>query len=221
MFEVIPVVNCPDFECVKKRLAQIEQLGGELAHIDISDGAFAPSKTWANPKELKTDLGLEVHLMVQKPEEVIDGWLAIGVKRIIVHIETLDGADGERFHFILDRCLATGAEIMVAVSPETPIEDVLPYLDFVYFVQCLAVKPGPSGQEFDEATADKVRFLRERMPDVTIEVDGGINLENAKLVRKMGADIVTSATYIFGSRNPERAYKDLLEVDSLLREEEN
>jgi ribulose-phosphate 3-epimerase len=107
---------------------------------------------------------------------------------------------------------------MLATNPDTPAEELIPYLDSVYQFQFLAVKPGFSGQEFDERIVEKVKFLRERSSDVVIEVDGGINVETAKLVRRAGADIVVSASYIFSNKDPLRAYKNLLEIDQLLYE---
>jgi ribulose-phosphate 3-epimerase len=221
MFEVLPVVNCADLTCVRERLNQIVEFGGDWVHIDVADGKFASPKNWSNPKELKTDLNVEVHLMVEKPEEVIDDWIAAGVKRVVVHFETLDGPEGKNFYYIVDKCSEASVEVMVAISPRTSAEELLPYLNLVYAVQCLAVSPGPSGQRFNTQTLEKIRFLRERSPDLIIEVDGGINIETAKLVRRAGADMVTSAAYIFGSDNPIEAYNDLLSTDETLREEES
>ena len=103
-------------------------------------------------------------------------------------------------------------EVMLALNPETSIEEILPYLDSFLFVQLLAVSPGPSGQDFNSLILEKIELLRERSLDIVIEVDGGMNLETAKAVKEAGTDIITSASYIFDSVNPAAAYELLLKV---------
>jgi ribulose-phosphate 3-epimerase len=87
-----------------------------------------------------------------------------------------------------------------------------PYLKHSRLFQVLAVQPGPSGQPFLSSVLEKIRFLREEHPDATIEVDGGINLETAKLVKEFGADTIVSSSYIFNSPDPKRAYQELSAV---------
>jgi len=209
--QVIPVINCSDFECVKKRFSEIKFIGSSWAHIDIADGKFAPVKTWNEPEKLNSEINLEVHLMVQEPLEHIENWFKAGTKRIIVHFEAICESD-KTFEALLDKCSAYDAELMLALNPETVVEDLSPYLDSLLFVQILAVKPGFAGQEFQEEILEKIQFIRERSPDITIEVDGGINLETARLVKAAGADIVAAASYIFNNPNPRRAYEELLRV---------
>lgn len=216
--QVIPAINCSGFECVKKRLAQIEELGGDWAHIDIADGRFAPTKTWNNPQEVSyftsrfPHLNIEVHLMVQNPETVVESWLRVGTKRIIVHLESFRDRE-EKLSSIFEMCAGRDAEAMLAINPETPVEGIFPYLDSLLFVQVLAVSPGPAGQKFNESVIQKIEVLRERAPNVLIEVDGGMNPETARLVRSAGADIIVSGSYIFDSEKPAAAYETLLNLE--------
>jgi len=217
--QVIPVINCLDFGCVKKRLAQVGEIGSDWAHIDVSDGKFAPVKTWNSPEgffklltthhQLQTNF--EIHLMVEHPEDVFEDWLKVGVKRIIIHVESLRGREG-KLNLILEKCSEENVEVMLAIRPETKPEELMPFLDALLFVQVLAVKPGFAGQRFDESAIQKIIFLRELFPDITIEVDGGMNPETAKLAREAGANIVVSASYIFESPNPQAAYELLLNL---------
>ena len=111
------------------------------------------------------------------------------------------------------------AEIGLAVNPDMSVEKVIPYISAnqqkigvnqrIKFIQILAVDPGASGQEFQPLVLNKVKFLKKNYPDVIIEVDGGINLETAKLCKEAGADILAAATYIFDSPDPKEAYKVL------------
>lgn len=98
---------------------------------------------------------------------------------------------------------------MLAVRPETPAEKLMAYFKKVSEFQVLAVYPGPSGQKFQTLVAKKIKFLRHEMPNATIEVDGGINEETAKLAKSFGADIAVSASYIFNSSDPKEAYEKL------------
>lgn len=255
--EIIPVINCLDSKCVGNRLSIIRsQLSGaSWLHVDISDGKFTPVKTWNNPGELVSNfkfqisnLDIEVHLMVKEPEDYVEDWLRAGVKRIIVHLESIDAnipartADfvqpgGQmntnahsmnsghpersrtddtnsmnRLAKILEKCSGYDAELMLAVNPETPVENLFPYLDSLFCVQFLAVKPGFSGQKFDERIVEKILVMQERVPDITIEIDGGINPETARLAKAAGAGIIVSSSYIFDSENPQRAYENLVEA---------
>jgi ribulose-phosphate 3-epimerase len=212
--KVIPVINCQDVECVRNKIevAKAFLAEGDLLHLDVADGSFATHKTWANPLEwvkLKSPFGVEVHLMVDHPEEYIDDWLAAGARRLIVHMESLNP---QSMHEILGAAARYHVEVMLSSKPESDADDMAPYLRHFNLFQVLAVQPGPSGQKFLPFITEKIRFLREELPDVTIEVDGGMDLESARLVKDVGADMIVSSSYIFGSADPKEAYKKLSAV---------
>ncbi len=206
--EVIPVINCAEFECVEKRLKSAEAFA-KWVHLDVSDARFTFGKSWADASiwsEIGKGVNTEVHLMVEEPEKVVTSWLEAGAKRLIVHVETINEKSFGEIEIAVKKY---NAELMLAISPETPVEKLKPYLEKVSEFQVLAVHAGPAGQNFLPLVLDKVRFLRKELPDATIEVDGGINLETAKLVKEAGADIVTTATYVFNSDNPAARYEEL------------
>lgn len=213
---IIPGINCRDFETAAAQAKQISEFSS-WAHLDVSDGVFTPSVSWGNLEEfsfLTSELPMlrfEVHLMVVNPEEVIEGWLKNGAERAIVHLEAISNP-----HLILETAKKAGGEVMLAISPGTSAEMLLPYLNppaggFSAF-QILAVSPGPSGQEFNESVLTKIRFLRERAPNAIIEVDGGINPETAKLAKEAGANILVSTSYIMDSPDPKGAYEELSKI---------
>jgi len=142
--------------------------------------------------------------MVEEPEEVIKAWFQGGAKRVIVHLETISNPD-----FLLDVADEYGGEVMLAIAPSTPVDLLLPHTNSFRYFQILAVSPGPAGQKFKMEILEKIRFLRQMAPDAKIEVDGGITPETARLAKIAGADIVASASYIFGSKNPKQAYEEL------------
>ena len=149
-------------------------------------------------------INIEAHLMVENPEAVIKDWILAGAKRIVIQLEAIDSVKARAVLEIADK-----VEIGLAVNPETPIEDALPYLENFKFILILGVNPGLAGRPFNEKILEKIKFLKNYYPNVIIEADGGINLETAKLVKEAGADIVVSASYIWGSQNPEKAYQEL------------
>lgn len=212
--QVIPVINTISFEEAKRRIEQAAEFSSWI-HIDVVDGQFAPNVTWGNPDELKALVAsgqtlvanFEIHLMVENPEAVLKSWLEVGAKRIIVHLEAMQDPA-----YILETCKNYGAEAMIAINPETPTDNLLPYLREFKYCQILAVSPGLAGQQFQKPVLEKIKFLRQKFPDVKIEVDGGINLETAKLAKDAGADIVASASYIFSNPYPQGAYEELMGI---------
>jgi len=208
----LPSINVKNFSEFKKRLKAVQALGADWAHLDIADGKFTKIKLWNNPKELKVKssklkVNLEAHLMVKNLDTVLKDWLAAGVKRVIVHVES-----AKDILAILKQCQAKKAELALALNPDTPAGRILPYKNLVKQVLVLAVQPGPAGQRFKASQLKKIKSLRQKMPGVKIEVDGGINLKTAKLCKKAGAEMLVSAAYIFGSENPRAAYRQLRRI---------
>jgi ribulose-phosphate 3-epimerase len=212
---IIPAINCRHFEEAVRRLRQAKKFlpAGGWLHLDVVDGRFAPNITWGNPSEFRflaaeaVDLNFEVHLMVERPEETVQAWWQAGVKRVIVHLEAMSDSA-----LLLAAAEEAGGAIMLAISPETPVETLLPYLASFSFFQVLAVAPGLAGQKFEPQILAKVKFLRQRAPNAKIEVDGGINPETAQQAKAAGADILVSASYIFNHPDPSLAYQNLTAV---------
>lgn len=215
MLEVFPSINCHsgDFGCVKDKVRKAEAFA-EWVHLDVADGVLTFNKSWNDPeawRSLHTTLKLEVHLMVQDPEAAAGPWLEAGAKRIVVHIETI--RNSEVLDRVLVRAAKHGAEVVLAVNPETPLDTLKPYLGRVSKFQIFSqAHLGPPHQKFLPSVLPKIRALRQEVPGGTIEVDGGINMETARLVREAGADIVVAGSYTLGSPDPKRAYEELRAV---------
>lgn len=218
IMQVIPSINEVVFSEVAAKIKKAETFlpHDGLVHLDISDGIFTPHKTWNTPEELGglgTHLGLEAHLMVQEPEGVLRAWLLAmrqatrGKRRIIVHYEVMNDPA-----FILQSCAAEGVEAGLAFKPLTAPDVALVYLKDFTLAQVLAVEPGPSGQVFQESAIAKIQFLRQRAPDVIIEVDGGMNPETALRVKSAGADAIVSGAYIWEAPSPKVAYEELAKI---------
>ncbi len=208
---VIPSINCADFDGVRKRIETLKKfLGpGAFVHLDVTDGVFSSHKTWSDPHAwtpLGAPFALEVHLMVEFPLDYADDWFAAGARRLIVHAETLSDVV---FHGLRELASRYQGELMLTSRPETTVDEIESFVPQFAKFQVLSVAPGAAGQEFQPFALEKIRFLREISPDATIEVDGGINPETARLVKDAGADTVVSAHYLFDNNDPEKAFKIL------------
>lgn len=210
---IIPTINAPDLPAAKKQAKIIKSFlpRGGWIQIDVSDGVFSPLKSWGEPSEFKElKLGFyktEVHLMVENPEDVTELWLKAGVKRIVAHLEAIKNSS-----HILDLCQKYGAELMIAINPETMVENLIPYWHNIKYFQILAVSPGRSGQKFQNLIWGKLEFLRERMPNAKIEIDGGVNPEIVAKAKSLGVDMVVSGSYIMDAVNPAAAYRQLSDL---------
>lgn len=209
MIQIIPAINVEKFEDLVKQVRAVEPYAGWV-HFDVADGTFTPNVTWCEPFDLldfKTDLFIEAHLMVAEPEKKIDRWLVPWVRRVIVHFEAIRDLDG-----LIKKCRKAKVEIGVAINPETPEGVLRPFCEKVDLVQILAVKPGLAGQQFDEKALKKIHHLRRICPLSPMEVDGGIKVGLARQAVRAGADILVSASAIFGTgKSVEYAIRELKE----------
>ncbi len=210
--QIIPAINCPDFETLSKQLDEAYRFlpEGSFVHIDIVDGMFSKNITWNNPAELLDlkssypDLNFEIHLMVENPDEFVEVWFINGASRVIVHLEAVNNPD-----YILDIASRYNGEVALSIIPSTPADLLLPHVGSFSSFQVLAVTPGFAGQKFSLESLEKIEFLRNVAPGSKIEVDGGINPETARLAKISGADYAASASYIFNNINPQKAYEEL------------
>lgn len=236
--KIASVINCMDLACVSHKFLDASKFLPKdgWIHIDVADARFTYNKSWGSPEELKKLLethstssgqahpefhfNIEVHLMVEEPEEAVKKWIDLPIKRVIVHLEAIMD---QRFrkkkmspdHIIentLKRCGSRGVEVMLATNPETKIEDAKEYLEYFSQHQVLAVRPGPAGQSFLPLAFEKIKFLREQFPNAIIEVDGGINLETARQCKEAGADILAVGSCIFDNSNPKSIYEELSKI---------
>lgn len=220
---IIPAINCQEFDEVKERFHVAQEIlfgGGSEGHetgeregwihIDIADGGFTKGySTWRNAREFaelkrNPNLKVEVHVMVNEPEPVISEWLALGVHRVIFHLESAGNVEA-----IAAMCKESNVSPMLALKPTTPIAHAAPYMDLVEGCQVLAVEPGPGSQAMQPMIIEKIVALRKAYPALLIEVDGGITSETAARCIAAGADQLISGSYIFTDENPAAAFQRL------------
>lgn len=206
--EIIPTILVRTELAFRERLRAVERVA-PLVHLDIMDGRFVSSRTWADPTvvaRLRTPTRFEVHLMVREPRRAIAAWAKVRrVERIFVHVE----ADGD-LSGSLARISATGKRAGLAVNPGTPLSHISPYLEQINVLLVMANDPGFSGRPFRPTTLRRISALRERFPLLPIGVDIGMDERTIPLVRRAGASFACAGSAVFGSRDPAANYRRLV-----------
>ncbi|MBN1792066.1 ribulose-phosphate 3-epimerase [Candidatus Woesearchaeota archaeon] len=180
-----------------------------FVHFDVEDGKFVKEKSFgadvvSGTNVSGTGLGKDVHLMIKNPEKEIDKYILAGANMISFHAEAAKTPKK-----IIDRIKAAGVRAGIAISPSTPLKEIEKLLCDVDFILIMTVKPGKPGQKLMKTTIKKVKELRKKRPTIDIEVDGGINADNAGELIDAGANILVSGSFIFNHPDPKVAI-DLL-----------
>lgn len=202
MMKISPSILSCDYGKIAEELKNMEACGVDYMHIDVMDGHFVPNITLGAPvvKCIKkaTSVPFDVHLMISEPLKYIDDFASAGADIITFHTECDSPIDET-----IDRILSHGIRASLTVKPNTPVEEILPYLDKLSMVLVMTVEPGFGGQSFMEDMMPKVSLLRKEIDrrglDCEIEVDGGINEKTIALAAKAGADVFVSGNAIFSS----------------------
>ncbi|WP_314641080.1 ribulose-phosphate 3-epimerase [Stomatobaculum longum] len=200
-YRLAPSLLSADFTELGSQIDLLKALGVRALHCDIMDGDFVPSISFGMPvlKSIRkrTDLYLDAHLMVTEPDRYIDAFVEAGADGITVHAEACRHLDRTVQHI-----KACGKKAAVALNPATPlvaVEDILPELDMVLI---MSVNPGFGGQSYIPYCTDKIRRLRaladQKQPELSIQVDGGVNRKTLAEVLAAGADDIVAGSAVFG-----------------------
>lgn len=205
MIKVAPSILSADFGCLKKEIKSVEAAGADMLHIDVMDGHFVPNIT-IGPVVVKyirkvTRLPLDVHLMIERPRDFSDAFIAAGADMITYHIETISTA---LLRLEARKLRREKIKTGVSLNPATPLSRIKSALDVVDLVLIMSVNPGFSGQKFIPEVIPKIRKLRPIFKG-EISVDGGVNDETAGQLIRAGADILAAGSFVFGARNRKRA----------------
>ncbi|MDO8784744.1 MAG: ribulose-phosphate 3-epimerase [Syntrophales bacterium] len=204
MKKIAPSILSADFSRLGEEISAVEAGGADWIHIDVMDGHFVPNIT-IGPGVVKslrkiTGLPFDVHLMIEDPCRYIEEFAVAGSNIITVHAEAT-----HHLHRALAMIRDRGIKAGVALNPSTPLAHIEPILTDLETLLIMTVDPGFGGQRFISGMLPKIRKAREMIaaisPATTLEVDGGVTLENIKSIAEAGADVVVAGNSIFGSKD--------------------
>jgi len=196
--KIKPAIISSDFNEITYKVGVVDDYVSWV-HLDIMDGKFAPTETTLTPLDLELLEGkikLEVHLMIEQPEDSLTWWAKVA-DRLLLHIEATENIEN-----IIESLGPHSTKLGLALLLDTPLSEVEPFLDKVDFVQLMSIKEiGSHGKKFESEVLEKIKNLRELWPDGIIQIDGGVNLDTGKQCLEAGADILVVGGAIWNTNN--------------------
>ena len=212
MKKIAPSILSSDFGNLASEIRAVEEAGADYIHIDVMDGHFVPNLT-VGPVVVEcvrklTRLPLDVHLMVERPEDFLDAFIKAGSDIITVHVEATP-----HLHRAIQSIKEKGAKAGVSLNPSTPIQSIEPVIEDVDMVVIMSVNPGFGGQELIRSALAKIKRVRKLLDEAgskaELEVDGGIKAENIRDVSLAGADVFVSGSGIFKTKDYKKTIAEM------------
>jgi len=212
---IAPSILASDFANLQKEITMINESSADWIHVDIMDGVFVPNISMGLPvvhavkKHAKKPL--DVHLMIVQPERYIEAFREAGAEYISVHAEAC-----VHLHRTIQQIKATGAKAGVALNPHTPVSVLSEIINDIDLVCMMSVNPGFGGQKFIPNTYKKISelaaMIKSNNASVLIEIDGGVNQDNAKSLLDAGATVLVAGNFVFASSDPKGTITKLKNV---------
>lgn len=209
-YVIAPSILSADFTQLGKDIKETEEGGAAYLHFDVMDGMFVPNISFGIPvmKSIRkaTHQVMDAHLMVQDPIRYVKAFKEAGADLITVHLEACPDVR-KTLTEIKDRGIMAG----LSICPETPVEEIREYLEYVDMILIMSVHPGAGGQKFMEESLDRIRetrkMIEESGKEIDIQVDGGVKFENARKILDAGANILVAGSAVFGDNIVENTRK--------------
>ena len=214
---IAPSLLAADFSRLGEALRKIKDAGAGMVHVEVMDGHFVEDISVGQPvvRSLRkaTDLTLDLHLLIERPERYVAEFLAAGADRVAVHIEATT-----RLHQVLEAIRKQGVKAGVALNPSTPVDSVVDLVGEFDYLSILCFDPGLSERAFIPRSLDKVHAavtLRgQRAGDFVIQAEGGLRLEHMEELARAGADILVAGSAIFNSEDPTARLGEMMRLVS-------
>jgi ribulose-phosphate 3-epimerase len=195
--EIVPSILSADVGRLAEQVKEAEAAGADRIQVDVMDGHFVPNLTFGplvvEAVRRATKLPIEAHLMVERPELFIEAFAKAGATLIEVQVEATAS-----LYRTVQSIKELGCRAGVAINPATPLEDLREILPYIDLVNVMTVEPGFGGQKFITHSPEKISRLRAMVPDMEIEVDGGIDAKTAPLAVSAGATVLVAGSSVFG-----------------------
>ncbi|EFI69234.1 ribulose-phosphate 3-epimerase [Lysinibacillus fusiformis ZC1] len=213
MIQIAPSILAANFANLGEEVKEVEQAGAQLIHIDVMDGHFVPNISFGSivldAIRPLTKLPLDVHLMIENPDQYIEQFAKAGADYITVHVEAC-----HHLHRTIQLIRSFGVKAGVVLNPHTPIESIQHILEDIDMVLLMTVNPGFGGQKFIHSVVSKIEALstiiKERGLDIAIEIDGGITAETIVPCAQAGATIFVAGSAIYSKEDRTAALQEIL-----------
>ncbi len=206
--KIAPSILSADFSVMGETVAKLEKCGADLIHCDVMDGTFVEPITFGGQmiKNIRplTKLPLDAHLMIEHPKTQVKFFAEAGADIITVHYKACAKISDTYLEETLRLIKSYGVKCGAVVNPDVPVENIFPVFPLCDMVLLMSVYPGYGGQKFIPEVMEKIKTARQYAikcgrPDMDIEIDGGVTLENAKAIREAGANVLVAGSAVFNS----------------------
>ena len=212
---VAPSILSADFGNLANDISMLNSSKADWLHIDVMDGHYVPNISFGMPVidsiNAISNKPLDIHLMISKPERYIEKFLKYNTKVLTIHLEA-----SRHLHRTIQEIKSKGVMAGVAINPHTDVNHLNEIINDIDLVCVMSVNPGFSGQDFIENSYNKVKKLKkiiiEKKSNCKIQVDGGVNITNAKKLVEFGADVLVAGNFIFKSDNPNKNINSLKKI---------
>lgn len=206
--KVAPSILSGDFANMSVSVKNAQKWGADYVHFDVMDGVYVPNITFGMQmcKAIRpyTDLPLDVHLMIVHPEKYVEQFCDDGADIVSFHPDATSDVLST-----IEKIRNKGKKVGLVLNPNKDVSLIKPYFDKIDMVIIMGVYPGFGGQKFIPEVLDKVRYIRSICPDLDIELDGGVNEQNAKTITDAGVNILVGGSSVYQSSDPEKTIRRL------------